>query len=45
MLLGNYNVPPGFNESTASKLLNNIKSRPKAGVHTILVNDKNAKLP
>ncbi len=44
-LLVIYNFPHGFNDSTASKLLNIIKSGPKAGVHTILVNDKNAKLP
>jgi len=40
-----YNFPHGFNDTTASKLLNIIKSGPKAGVHTILINDKNAKLP
>lgn len=44
-LLVVYNFPHGFNDTTASKLLNIIKSGPKAGVHTILVNDKNAKLP
>ena len=40
-----YNFPHGFNDTTAGKLLNIIKSGPKAGVHTLLVNDKNAKLP
>jgi len=44
-LLVVYNFPHGFNDTTANKLLNIIKSGPKAGVHTILVNDKNAKLP
>ena len=44
-LLVVYNFPHGFNDTTASKLLNIIKSGPKAGVHTILINDKNAKLP
>lgn len=40
-----YNFPHGFNDTTAGRLLNIIKSGPKAGVHTLLVNDKNAKLP
>jgi DNA segregation ATPase FtsK/SpoIIIE-like protein len=40
-----YNFPHGFNETTANKLLNIIKSGPKSGVHTILINDRNAKLP
>jgi len=44
-LLVVYNFPHGFNDTTAHKLLNIIKSGPKAGVHTILVNDKTAKLP
>lgn len=44
-LLVVYNFPHGFNDTAARKLLNIIKSGPKAGVHTILVNDKNAKLP
>lgn len=44
-LLVIYNFPHGFNDTTANKLLNIIKSGPKAGVHTILVNDKKAKLP
>ena len=44
-LLVVYNFPHGFNDTTASKLFNIIKSGPKAGVHTILINDRNAKLP
>jgi len=40
-----YNFPHGFNDTTAGKLLNIIKSGPRAGIHTILVNDKNGKLP
>ncbi len=44
-LLVVYNFPHGFNDTTSSKLLNIIKSGPKAGVHTIMVNDLNAKLP
>lgn len=44
-LLVVYNFPHGFNETTANKLLNIIKSGPKSGVHTILINDRNAKLP
>ena len=44
-LLVVYNFPHGFNDTTASKLLNIIKSGPKSGVHTILINDRNAKLP
>jgi DNA segregation ATPase FtsK/SpoIIIE, S-DNA-T family len=40
-----YNFPHGFNDTTASKLLNIIKSGPKSGVNTILINDRNAKLP
>lgn len=44
-LLVVYNFPHGFNDTTANKLLNIIKSGPKSGVHTILINDKNAKLP
>ncbi len=44
-LLVVYNFPHGFNDTTANKLLNIIKSGPKAGVHTILINDKSAKLP
>lgn len=42
-LLVVYNFPHGFNDTTTNKLLNIIKSGPKAGVHTILINDKNAK--
>jgi S-DNA-T family DNA segregation ATPase FtsK/SpoIIIE len=44
-LLVIYNFPHGFTDTTASKLLNIIKSGPKSGVHTILINDRNAKLP
>lgn len=44
-LLVVYNFPHGFNDATANKLLNIIKSGPKSGVHTILINDRNAKLP
>lgn len=44
-LLVVYNFPHGFNDTTANKLLNIIKSGPKSGVHTILINDRNAKLP
>lgn len=44
-LLVVYNFPHGFNDTTADKLLNIIKSGPKAGVHTLLVSDKMAKLP
>jgi energy-coupling factor transporter ATP-binding protein EcfA2 len=44
-LLVVYNFPHGFNDTTVNKLLNIIKSGPKAGVHTILINDRNAKLP
>lgn len=44
-LLVIYNFPHGFNDTTANKLLNIIKSGPKCGVHTILINDRNAKLP
>ena len=40
-----YNFPHGFNDTTTHKLLNILKSGPRAGVHTILVNDRNAKLP
>lgn len=40
-----YNFPHGFNETTANKLLNIIKSGPKSGVYTILINDINTKLP
>lgn len=44
-LLVVYNFPHGFNDTISKKLLNIIKSGPKAGVHTIIINDKNAKLP
>jgi len=44
-LLVVYNFPNGFNEESAKKLQNIMKSGPKAGVHTILVNDKKAKMP
>jgi hypothetical protein len=44
-LLVVYNYPHGFNETTTNKLLKIIKSGPRAGVHTILINDRNAKLP
>lgn len=44
-LLVLYNFPHGFNEITTNKLINIIKSGPKAGVHTIMINEKNAKLP
>lgn len=44
-LLVVYNFPHGFNDTTTKKLLNIIKSGPRAGVHTILINDYKAKLP
>lgn len=44
-LLVVYNFPHGFNDTSAKKLLNVISSGPKAGIHTILVNDRNAELP
>jgi hypothetical protein len=40
-----YNFPHGFNDATAGKLLNILKSGPKAGIHTLLINDRNSKLP
>lgn len=40
-----YNFPHGFNDATVKKLLNIIKSGPKTGIHTILINDRNCKLP
>jgi ABC-type multidrug transport system fused ATPase/permease subunit len=44
-LLVVYNFPHGFNDTTANKLLNIVKSGPKAGIHTVLINDMSAKLP
>lgn len=44
-LLVIYNFPHGFNDTSAKKLLNLISSGPRAGIHTILVNDRNAELP
>lgn len=44
-LLVVYNFPHNFSESATKKLLNIIKSGPKSGVHTILVNDKKGNLP
>lgn len=44
-LLVVYNFPHGFNDTTAKKLLNIIKSGPRSGVHVILINDRSAKLP
>lgn len=44
-LLVVYNFPHGFNDTSAKKLLNVISSGPKAGIHTVLVNDRNAELP
>jgi hypothetical protein len=40
-----YDFPHGFTESTVNKLLNIMKSGPKAGVNTILLCDMNGKLP
>lgn len=40
-----YNFPQGFDDSTVEKLLNIMKSGPKAGVHTILICNQNLKLP
>ncbi|MXV14813.1 FtsK/SpoIIIE domain-containing protein [Hufsiella ginkgonis] len=40
-----YNFPSGFTEATVSKLMNVIKSGPKAGVYTILVSDRMEKFP
>lgn len=40
-----YNFPHGFSESTSKKLLNILKSGPKAGVQTLLIADRTAILP
>ncbi|MBL7914382.1 MAG: hypothetical protein JNL49_04985 [Bacteroidia bacterium] len=42
-LLVIYNFPNGFDDSAIKKILNIIKSGPKAGVNCIFINDRNAK--
>lgn len=43
-LLVIYNFPNGFDDSAIKKILNIIKSGPKAGVNCIFINDRNAKI-
>ncbi len=43
-LLVIYNFPNGFDDSAIKKILNIIKSGPKAGVSSIFINDRNAKI-
>lgn len=44
-LLVVYNFPHGFDSSSCQLLKNILKSGPKAGIHTILINDTKSKLP
>jgi len=44
-LLVIYNFPYGFDSETIKKLINIMKSGPKAGVHTLMINNKKFSLP